>query len=208
MARKPAHIVAKIAVQMPYGQDGVWQVIRERKAGVLTDILERVAADRRTVTGYLERLRKGGFVGPADGADEWRLLIDQPDTPRLRRDGSLAADTGRGQDNMWRTMKMLDRFTAADLARLASTDAVTVKTAAAESYIKHLYRAGYLNLEIASKPGSRAAAGRKAAYSLRPAMNTGPLPPQVQRTDWVWDPNTLRALAPTAQTREGVHGEF
>ncbi|WP_051340938.1 hypothetical protein [Azospirillum halopraeferens] len=187
MARKPAHIVAQITVRVPYGQDGVWQVIRELRTVTLGGLLERVEADRRTVSGYLERLERGGFIARGvDGA--WSLTVDQADTPRLRPDGTPAREVGRGQENLWRSMKMLDRFSADDLARAASTPDVRVSAAAAASYAHRLHRAGYLTVE---QPAARGRRG-KAVYSLDPRMNTGPRAPMVQATDFIFDPNTRR----------------
>lgn len=186
MARKPAHIVAKITIHIPYGQEGVWQVIRELQQGSVKDIRDRVSADPYTVTGYLNRLRKGGFITMS--ADGWRLVQDQPDAPRLKSDGSPAAETGRGQENMWRSMKMLDRFDSAGLAHAAATPDVTVTVKTAAGYIHRLYQAGYLLLEQPGQPG------RKAVYSLRPDMNTGPRAPMIQTTDFVFDPNTRKVL--------------
>ncbi len=199
MARQPAHIVARLSVRMPYGQEGIWKVIRELRAFTAGDIAARVAADPATIRGYLRRLHLAGLIRRAD-CGGYTLESDQPAAPRLRADGSPAAETGCGQDHMWRAMKMLDSFDAVDLAQVSSTDTVLVTAAAAASYIGHLYRAGYLTLLCPAVPGS--GRGRKAVYSLDRRMNTGPQAPQVQRTDWIWDPNTRRAHAPRISKEE------
>lgn len=201
MARQPAHIVAKIAVTMPYGQQGCWLVIRELRRFVCAAVTARVTADPSTVAGYLTRLERAGYLTRGDDG-VYELARDQPEAPRLKRDGTPAAETGLGQDQMWRSMKMLGEFSPRDLATAASTDAARVTPATATSYVKHLHRAGYL-LCVAEG----AAARGQARYRLKPAMNTGPLAPQVQRTDWVWDPNTRKALAPETRDQGGLHAE-
>ena len=184
MARQPAHIVAKIAVKVPYGQDGVWKVIRDLRRFSLTDLYGRVSGDRSTIKGYVLRLALGGFVTAVQDGDPltWELAIDQPETPRLKKDGTPAKEPGRGQENMWRTMKMLDRFTAAELARHASTDEVPVRENTAATYIRHLQGAGFVMLDA---PAARGPKKGKAVYCLDPRMNTGPLAPQIQTTDFV-----------------------
>jgi hypothetical protein len=201
--RRPVDYIARITVRRPYGQDGIWQVIRDLRRFDVAGIRARVEADGSTIRDYVNRLEKGGFVRRVDGDKRaWDVAIDQPETPRLRKDGSPCAETGRGQDNMWRSMKMLPRFDAAELARAASADPVTVDVVAAKNYIHHLFRAGYLTQVAPGQAGGRKTA-RLAVYALKPAMNSGPLAPQIQRTDWVWDPNTKRAISPD-QGREGT----
>ncbi len=204
MARKPAHIVAKIALTMPYGQQGCWAVIRQLRRFDRAAVTARVEADPATVGDYLKRLERAGYLGRA-GDGPYELLRDQPDAPRLRRDGTPAAEPGLGQEQMWRSMKMLGEFTARELAAAASTDVARVTPATAASYIKHLHRAGYLACVAEARCGGGASRAQ-ARYRLKPAMNTGPLAPQVQRTDWVWDPNTRKALAPETRDPGGTDG--
>jgi hypothetical protein len=190
MARKPADIVARIAVRIPYGHQGLWEEIRQQRRFTIVSLMERVEANRTTVTGYLKRLELAGFIRPDDGGG-WGLVNDQPQHPRLRRDGTPAAETGLGQEQMWRSMKMLSDFDARDLAAAATTDAVAVAATTAKSYLSQLYRAGYLLRVAVARRGRK---GGLARYRLKPAMNTGPLAPQIQATDFVFDPNTRKVM--------------
>jgi hypothetical protein len=198
MARLPSHIMARITARVPYGQDGIWQAIREHGTITVTDILERVAADRRTVEDYLRRLEMAGFVGrSAEHPARWEMLIDDPETPRLRKDGTPAADIGRGQDCLWRTMKMLGAFDAESLAAAASLPEVPIRTSSAARYLKQLHAAGYL---IIVRPPQKGFRGR-TVYALDPTRNTGPRAPQVQASDCVFDPNTAEIHDIHSETR-------
>lgn len=194
MARRPAHVVAKIAVKVPCGQLGIWRVIRDLKTFEPTALRSLVAADPSTIADYCRRLALAGYL-TRDEAGTYTLVKDQPDAPRLRRDGTPAAEFGLGQEQMWRSMKMLAEFSPRDLAVAASTDEVKVAVSTATTYIKHLRIAGYLMVVAASRPSrGKPGGGAQAVYRLKPNMNTGPLAPQIQTTDYVFDPNTGKVM--------------
>lgn len=194
MGRHAADVTVKLTARVPRGQQGFWEIVRalHRQAGEFSahDVELRSNVHRSTVADFIRRLVKGGYLEevrqeprPGHPRPIYRLLRDQPEAPKLRRDGSPAIDQGRGQDQMWRAMKMVERFTAPDLVLLSSTADYRVTRETAKAYIKHLHLAGYLN---------RLA---KGVYRLRPDRNTGPLAPQVMRTPFVFDPNTHEAHA-------------
>ena len=193
------HQMVALSLRLPRGQQGIWETIRhihrtEEPAEFTAPALWRkVGAHKDAILDYLRRLERGGYIelircdGPFEGrkAKVYRLIRDQPDAPKLRRDGSPAKDAGRGQDQLWRAMKMTAQFTIRDLVLAASTAECTVTHETAKSYIKHLLAAGYLK---------RVAHG---VYRLRPDRNTGPLAPQIYRSDWVFDPNLKQGSGPT-----------
>lgn len=200
MARHTMDIMAKLTVRVPRGFAGFWDIIRavwkEKGSFTLTDIDHRSMVDRSTVSRYLQSLEKGGYIKcigivPAlpNGAKVYKLLKYPLEAPRLRKDGS-AVTQGDSQDRMWRSMKMLKKFTAHDLAINASLPKAIVPTITAVSYIKHLLKAGYLRV-LEPRYGSKG-----AIYQL--IKFTGPKAPMVQRTDWVWDPNLKQVMGPEA----------
>lgn len=202
MGRIASDVLAKLTVRVPRGNQAYWEIIRELRTFTLSDIDSRCFVRRDTIGDYVRRLVKAGFVaieGMCGDAVMYRLEIDQPDAPRVRRDGSIANEIGVGQDRMWRSMKMLKTFTAEELAASASLGPETVTVGTAKEYLKHLQRAGYLTIVVAATPGYRSGTGNPARYRLRPDMITGPLAPQVQRTDWVWDPNRKAVMGPEAK---------
>jgi len=207
MGRHAADIMVQLTARVPRGQQGFWEIIRDlhRSKGrwTLQQVDERSNVARDTVNDFVQRLLKGGYIansGHIGKSAAFRLVKDQPDAPRLRRDGTPAGETGLGQEQMWRAMKMLQRFDARNISIHASTDEVPVSLIATRDYIKHLARAGYLALVAPAKNGHKPGTGALATYRLLPNMNTGPLAPQVQQTKWVWDPNRRVVMGPESGT--------
>lgn len=187
------------------GNDHYWSIIRELDRHPLliwtiSAVLSRSkGADRSSVRDFVRRLVAAGIArqqGTAGIRDEatYRLLNRPIATPCLRRDGTAGLQ-GRGQIQMWNVIRgPLGRqgFTTADVALFASTDAVGVKRATAVSYVKHLLQAGYLLTIRQGKPNA------PAIYRLKPAMNTGPQPPLILRSQIVFDQNRQEAVGPVA----------
>ena len=151
-----------------------------------------------SIRTYLRALEAGGFVRRTnephpDGGSRferviWALIKDTGvDAPVLNADGAPRR-VASGQDQMWRTIKVLGRFTGRDLAVAASTEEHVVSAATALSYCKALRKAGYLHCVHPPKPGT------ETVYQLLPSMNTGPRAPQIQQTKAVWDPNLERVV--------------
>ena len=190
MARVAAHlagpgyqdfwrIMLKIGVGHKFTIKNIWLKVEGANHGT-----------KSTIRDYLNRLVKGGYVQKIAPTEKgvgqpvhYRLLKGGLEAPRIRKDGSEVT-MGRNREQMWRTMKMGDTFSAADLAINASTADVSVKETDAKDYIKHLHRAGYLAVTKKAKPGCN-----QARYRLIPSKNTGPQPPQIQRIKQVFDPN-------------------
>lgn len=172
------------------GQDHFWSVIRTLGDGGQTFSVADVdgqcnATDRATVRDYVRRLVAGGVAEIAETgetANLYRLLKRPVTTPTFDRDGNPIARAD-GQTQMWNAIRAAEAFNAREIAVTASTDTCEVKETAAKSYIKWLFKAGYLLIVQQSKPGTQ------AVYRLKPSMNTGPLPPLVMRTKAVFDQN-------------------
>lgn len=182
------------------GHDHFWRVIRElseRGAWGVRDIRVRCGGrvETSTIRDFVKRLVAGGYAEETCILDQqqlYRLLKSSLTTPKLRRDGTVALQ-GRGQIQMWNMIRGpmgRDGFTTKDLALFASTEEVEIKPNTASSYVKHLNEAGYLACLREGKPR------QPAVYRLKPAMNTGPLPPLVLRSQIVFDQNREAALGP------------
>ncbi len=184
------------------GHDHFWQVIRDLDAGGLwsvPDIRARCGGrvDLSTVRDFVKRLREGGIAEPVGLRERqrvYRLLTAPRVTPCLRRDGEPGRQ-GRGQIQMWNMIRGplgRDGFSWKDVALYASTEAVAIKPATAKSYVETLAEAGYLACLRRGRPR------HPALYRLRPAMNTGPLPPLILRSQIVFDQNRGEAVGPVA----------
>lgn len=95
---------------------------------------------------------------------------------------AIARPAGSAAENMWRTVRKLQRFTPADVQMHSSTGAAPVSEEDARRFCALLLRAGYVRVL------------RKAALGRHPAMyllvrDTGPKPPEERRVRAVWDPN-------------------
>lgn len=191
MARRP---ITEMAGQSVRGIDAYWAIILDlhKSAGqfTLTDVEMRTNAPRRTVGDYVLRLVRAGILavvaedGGATGkANIYQLVKPQSDTPRPRRDGTLA-EQGGAREQMWRTARIIKEFSARDLAIQASTEECMVNPRDALDYCHYLLKAGYLAVKQAAAPGV------PAVYRFLPSRYTGPKAPMVQRVKAVFDPNT------------------
>lgn len=177
-------------------RERLWVEIRRRPADFT---LELVAAKARmnvhSARDYLQNLMAAGIVQEIyrkprtqlqTGGFElahYRLIKDVGvDAPLVNEQGA-AITMGRGVQQMWQTLRICGEVDARVLAAQASTEAVPVLLETAKSYLRHLHRAGYLELTLAGRPG------RLSRYRLRADRHTGPRAPQIQRCKQVFDPN-------------------
>lgn len=192
--RKPADVLARS--KKPTGRQAVWLAIRAAWTFGVGDLARATDVNRKTVDDYVKSLVASGHVdvsGSVDGVTRYRLINDVGrEAPRVRRDGTTVSQ-GRATENMWRTMRIVGIFTAAELALQASTDETPVSPVAAVDYCRYLALAGYLAV---------AGAGDARVYTFIPARWPGPLPPQIQRIKQVFDPNTGQVV----WSREAPHG--
>ncbi|MFP4900678.1 hypothetical protein ACLFKT_16225 [Paraburkholderia sp. BR14261] len=144
---------------------------------------------------YLQALQHGGFIVPiseqkAPGDEKhYRLARDAGvEAPRLDRQGRPVVQS-RGNENMWRTMRIMGEFSPTELAVRASTAETEVAEATAKAYVKYLANAGYLNLVDPGHPFIKGKGAKQARYRLAAGKYTGPRPPMIQRTKSVYDPN-------------------
>jgi len=195
--RRPADAMAALPANV--GQDGAWRLIRRLGRFTRPQLLGGlVRTGRDTVRSYVDRLEAAGIVRRAgidrQGGRETVVyeLVPEMDpgeeTPRVRPDGSIVLQ-GEGRAAMWRTMKILKEFTAADLVTLGSTEEVPLGDQDARTYCKMLKAAGYL---VEAQPGTPQ--GGRAVYRLVPSRVTGPKAPQIQRTKHVFDPNLRKVV--------------
>ena len=162
------------------------------------DVELQTNAHADTIKDHIVRFERGGYIQQVDQKKQsgkggrmqylYRLLKPVRTAPRLTRDGTHVTQ-GQGNEHMWRSMKMLGTFDPKTLAIAASTDDCQVEQATAVRYIRHLFKAGYLQQISAPLVTGPAKDRKQATYKLKPKMNTGPQPPKVKRIHQVYDPN-------------------
>ena len=141
--------------------------------------------------GYIDIAYEKQVIGRRVKVIHYKLVRDVGYTaPTVSRDGT---ETNPAQANkaMWNTLRILKRpINAEELVNLSCNDQLTISIFTANTYLQLLHDAGYLRLMKAAENIT----GKKAKYQLIEAMNTGPIPPQIQRAKQVFDPNTNQVM--------------
>ncbi len=172
----------------------IWEELRKTEgvAFEIYPIARRANVDDEALKTYLQCLAAGDFVKRVSGrkykTSTYQLLNDVGiEAPRLTRKGEPVKQ-GQGAECMWRTLRMLGEMDISTLTAHVSASGVDLKISYAKSYICALRRAGYLTTTLKSTPH------RLERFRLKPQMNTGPRPPQVQNVKTVYDPNLNKVM--------------
>jgi predicted transcriptional regulator len=181
--RKPAHLTI---LEGRDNRQRIWETLRNQPQGISIYTIGRTTnIPFETVKTYVDALCKGGYLERGEGVGvqkTYRLMLDKGvEAPRLKIDGS-PSKVGQGTEAMWRTLRMLKDINASELAAHAS-HATNTSISTAKNFLKWLNWAGYLDITVPAQPG------RQARYRLTFGMYTGPLPPVIQRSGQLFDPN-------------------
>lgn len=185
--RKPAQLEL---VGGKSSRQRIWEVIRKSPTEFSLDSLLKPAnVERETARTYLKCLKAGQFIEPFEGSDSSFRLVKNTgiEAPRLTLKGE-PAQHGLASESMWRTLRMLGETDARSLVSHASASGVDISIRYAKAYITALKKAGYLRVIRHGSPN------RLERIILKPAMNTGPRPPQVQKVKTVYDPNLNKVM--------------
>lgn len=186
--RKPVHLT-----QVNNGREFLWQCMRMLKVFTIADITNSSAMRPDSAHEYVRALVRAGYVAVKERPaarfvlTQYILIKDAPTAPRVRKNGAEVT-AGRGQENMWRSMRLLKDFSAVDIAATASAGGVKVSLSAARSYCARLCKAGYLH-------------GKQGRFKFIPSMYTGPGAPMIQRNKQVYDPNLKKVVWPKEDNR-------
>jgi hypothetical protein len=170
----------------------VWEAVRRlhARSGALTTtaITRQSGQGDKTTQAYLGALAKAGIIAKqrrlAKRDAQWLLLQDQgAEAPQVNHKGQRSY-SGLALENIWRALRIVGELSAAEAAEQASINAVLISEAAARVYLQGLCSAGYLSRVAGT-------AGLPTRYRLVPDRNTGPQPPQYQRSSYeqLFDPN-------------------
>lgn len=187
--RKPIHLEMK---GLKNNRQRIWEVLRaEQNTTTYSEIATRANVDIGAVRSYIKALEKAGFAerigeNRAARAPLIRLVKDcGAEAPAVTRSGEQSS-TGRLNETMWRSLRILGDTSATELADQAAAVAGKASLGTAIQYLKWLHRAGYLLQTQAAQGGKN---GSRARYRLAPGKYTGPLAPMVQRGGQLYDPN-------------------
>lgn len=173
----------------------LWEVICKQGSAIfwLNDVAFWANVEVETARTYVKSLVKGNFleVSPPDGRKKFRyrqIKNTGIEAPRLNREGK-PVEQGLVSECMWRTLRMLSgEMDVTVIVAHASASGIDINVRYAKAYISALKKAGYLQV---TRPGGP---NRLERFFLKPAMNTGPRPPQVQRVKTVYDPNLNKVM--------------
>lgn len=176
--------IVTVDVRLPMDHASVWEAARQfgaagftaRQLWECTSGLSRIGIER-----WIEAMIARDAIKVAPGPQKSvAYLVIAEDAPA----GPESSDE-LARRHMWTAIRVLPQFGAAELGAAASTDAVTISFRVAHAYIRLLAASGVLT--VVKPPNS----GRPdtGIWRLRPARNTGPLPPRLIQAAFVVDPN-------------------
>lgn len=183
------------------GHEEMWLAIRDlpnhRGGFTAAELAQLAGAKESTADRYLRHLVAQGAAIQV-GLSEKRSTVYG--IPKLFNEPVVLDDRGEPSRDyairrkLWTVMRMRPKFTVKDLWE-AVREHVTVTRKQVTLFVTHLEEAGYL----AALYGE----GREGAeeFKLKPARNTGPMPPRLCEAALVYDLNE-RAFYGTALARE------
>ncbi len=163
-------------------RDDLWKIIRALKRFTLSDLHRLSVMNKPAIRSFLDILVKGGFVAQSKAQKGkpviYSLIKDNGiHRPDLTTEGNRKAPSRK--QRMWSAMKVLKRFSHADLALAASVGHIDAK-----DYCRALRKANYLKVVQTAQRMCRA-----RVYSFDKSKDTGLLAPLVMREGSVFDRN-------------------
>lgn len=169
------------------GQEHFWQVMRrlsrEHGSFSIREIDLASNAPKGAIGRYVRDLVAIGHVQSC-GEGRYEIVRDQAATPRIGRRST-------GTQAMWNVLRGplgRDGLTYRDVAAFASTERSPVSPETARAFLRTLFDAGYL---VTLGKGK---AGNPTVWRLKPAMDTGPMPPMILRSKLVYDQNANKVM--------------
>ena len=182
------------------GFDHYWSVIMDFAMSGHSFTIQQIFDQSNTrmseIKDFILRLVKAQIIEAdsqvtQDGRSSYRVLVKQSATPKVRRDGTVIHGVSK-QQAIWNYMRSEAGrlgFTAQDINVWQRAGEDCIKVEAIKSYIRLLFKAGYL-LEV-----EKGRPGKFGTYRLQHHMNTGPKPPIILRARRiVFDQNRNEAV--------------
>lgn len=189
MSRKP---INEISALQTLG--ALWVAIRQLQSFTPAQLRKETRCSVSQTREYIAGLTAAGILERSEEDRQATYLLVKDigiEAPRVRRDGTLVT-IGLGREQMWRTMRLLKEFSHLDLSIQASTEEAPVSIGTAQEYCRILCHAGYLTLVRVGK--GTGSGGQLALYRFVPSRYSGPLPPMIQRSKSLFDPNLKKIV--------------
>ena len=171
----------------------MWEAMRAHSQCFTVQQVAKLSnVDHQALRTYIQCLVPGGYIEAIKKQPctfrEYRIIKDTGiEAPRVTR-GGKPVHQGRVTEAIWYTLRIVKTLTAEQVVSYVEAAGVDVQISTVRAYLTMLKRAGYLQIIT---PGNR---NRSEKITLKPAMNTGPRPPQIQRVKTVYDPNLNRVM--------------
>lgn len=189
--RKPAQL-EMIGGKSP--RQRIWEEIRQAPDDFeCYRVSKRANVDLDSFLSYIKCLTAAGYVelvkrGSKRDQRTYRLIKNSgAEAPRVDKKGQPVKQ-GLGVECVWRTLRMMGELDVALLCQHVSLAGIDIQDTTVKRYICALRKAGYLQTTLPSTPH------RMERFRLKPSMNTGPRPPQVQSVKTVYDPNVNKVM--------------
>lgn len=162
-------------------RQAAWNAIEKRAEFTAADVCEAVGASeawgRKVVRewlaeGLLDTLRKDGMTYI------YKARVASDPVP-----SAFSREREKPEFAMWRTMRDLRRFKAADVHMQANTETTPLTLERVQKYCTTLAEAGFLAVKVKGIAGKR-----PAVYAIN--GRPGPFPPREMRVPAIWDPNS------------------
>lgn len=164
-----------------------WDLVKGREGFTAVDIANETGMSAEWARKVIREWEDAGQIS-ADG----KLPLDGKGTPATiwcataaasePAESEFARESRRPEFAMWRTMRNVRRFTAADIYLTANTDQTPMTVADIQKYCSTLAEAGYLKVAVKGQVGKRA-----PVYAM--VGRPGPFPPRLMRVPAIYDPN-------------------
>ncbi len=128
-------------------QQNIWQTILELQTFTTSQIYNRTFINKDTIRHYLRYLKKAEYIkeiGREGKETFYKLTKEQKDYPPLNKDIQRVKikNTDEKYQKIWNLIRVLSQFTVKDLSK----ELLEIHPESIRIYIKHLRRAGYLEV--------------------------------------------------------------
>ncbi len=191
-------------IVLPKGEDAIWAMILKLDAeGTWTvpDVATFTGISHKVVRQYVAKLKACGYVREEPGTKCRKFTparlhsVARPsrEAPRISANGR---DLGELKiETIWRTIRMLKRFTIAEVAGYVDPEDPAARVPSIRVYLHRLAEAGIIVRE------TPACGNQWIAFRLVKPL--GPRAPKILSANIVYDPNAADTVG-VAETREAV----
>ncbi|SDX43964.1 helix-turn-helix domain-containing protein [Paracoccus sanguinis] len=161
-------------------RQAAWLQVADRDGFTATELATATGMSPEWARKVIREWQAEGLI--AEAGQEGQTTVWKASAPPTDDQSVYARESRRPEFAMWRTMRTLRRFAAADVHLTANTDATPLTVADIQKYCSTLAEAGYLAVASKGRPGHRA-----AVYTIK--GRPGPFPPRLVRVPAIYDPN-------------------